>query len=400
MWRSRNSIGSTLSAAATSSMNDSLAKWICGPTGSRRCEVRSGEARSSSGGIVSQRHALVGELVGFRRHAEAVAGFQRHADESGRPACRSGLLPLVLHVDAREALAGELVGDDVARARRCAARARWIEAGPFGSQPVPWSRVYCSAHRLADRLGQHGGVHARSRRRRCGRRSRDRSSRCTCTLSSGTPSIAATPSLHEVRLLRAGPARDLAVLDLDQRAGRPHAGVRLERPFVFGLDHARGAVLNASSTLPSFLSTSRACAPAPCGCGRRARSGRGTAASTFDHSTLSFSAALIASHSLSATTPRKPFSQTTLAPGNVLDRALVDLHRHRAGDRRADHAAMHHARHLDVGARSPPAEHLRRDVLALDRLADDLVLVGLLRLAPCRAHRADCRTACSSRAGR
>ena len=25
-------------------MNDSLAKWICGPTGSRRCDERSGEA--------------------------------------------------------------------------------------------------------------------------------------------------------------------------------------------------------------------------------------------------------------------------------------------------------------------------------------------------------------------
>ena len=53
-YLSRNSIGSWLSAAATSSMKDSLAKWICGPTGSRRCEVRSGDERSSSGGIVSQ----------------------------------------------------------------------------------------------------------------------------------------------------------------------------------------------------------------------------------------------------------------------------------------------------------------------------------------------------------
>ena len=50
---SRNSIGSWLVAAATSSMKDSLAKWICGPTGSRRCAPRSGDARSSSGGIVS-----------------------------------------------------------------------------------------------------------------------------------------------------------------------------------------------------------------------------------------------------------------------------------------------------------------------------------------------------------
>ena len=59
MCCSRNSIGSWLSAAATSSMNDSLAKWICGPTGSRRCEVRSGEARSSSGAMVSHEVRLL-----------------------------------------------------------------------------------------------------------------------------------------------------------------------------------------------------------------------------------------------------------------------------------------------------------------------------------------------------
>ena len=46
--------------------------------------------------------------------------------------------------------------------------------------------------------------------------------------------------LHEVRLLRTAPAGDFAVLDLDQRAGRPHAGMRLERPFVIRLDHLSG----------------------------------------------------------------------------------------------------------------------------------------------------------------
>ena len=34
----------------------------------------------------------------------------------------------------------------------------------------------------------------------------------------------------------------VSVLDLDQGAGRTHAGMRLERPFVFGLDHPRGGV--------------------------------------------------------------------------------------------------------------------------------------------------------------
>ena len=56
---SRNSTGSAPTAAATSSMKDSEAKWICGPTGSRRCAERSGEARSSSGAIVSQATRLL-----------------------------------------------------------------------------------------------------------------------------------------------------------------------------------------------------------------------------------------------------------------------------------------------------------------------------------------------------
>src|SRR2546429_3775811 len=41
--------------------------------------------------------------------------------------------------------------------------------------------------------------------------------------------------------MRAGPAGHVAVLDLDQRAGRAHAGMGLERPFVFELDHAGGS---------------------------------------------------------------------------------------------------------------------------------------------------------------
>src|SRR5205814_277647 len=39
---------------------------------------------------------------------------------------------------------------------------------------------------------------------------------------------------------RTGPAGHLAVLDLDDGAGRAHAGVRLEWPFIFSFDHACG----------------------------------------------------------------------------------------------------------------------------------------------------------------
>ena len=40
-------------------MNDSLAKCVSAPSGSRKCPVRSGEARSSSGGIVSHEQRLL-----------------------------------------------------------------------------------------------------------------------------------------------------------------------------------------------------------------------------------------------------------------------------------------------------------------------------------------------------
>ncbi len=44
---SRKSTGSAPAAAASSSMNDSLAKVVCGPLGSRRLPVRSGVSKAS-----------------------------------------------------------------------------------------------------------------------------------------------------------------------------------------------------------------------------------------------------------------------------------------------------------------------------------------------------------------
>ena len=43
----RNSTGSAFAAAASSSMNDSLAKVTCGPLGSRKLPVRSGDSQTS-----------------------------------------------------------------------------------------------------------------------------------------------------------------------------------------------------------------------------------------------------------------------------------------------------------------------------------------------------------------
>ncbi len=42
----------------------------------------------------------------------------------------------------------------------------------------------------------------------------------------------------EMRFLRSGPERGAIGFRIDNRAARAHAGMRLERPFVLGLDHA------------------------------------------------------------------------------------------------------------------------------------------------------------------
>jgi hypothetical protein len=66
--------------------------------------------------------------------------------------------------------------------------------------------------------------------------------------------------------------------------------------------------------------------------------------------------------------------------GNVMHRALIKGERHRTRDRRANHSAMQHPRHLHVGDVVERAEDLGRDVEARRRLADNLVGVGRLRL--------------------
>src|ERR1700684_627801 len=65
---------------------------------------------------------------------------------------------------------------------------------------------------------------------------------------------------------------------------------------------------------------------------------------------------------------------------DIFDRAFVDAHRHGTGDRRTDHAGMDHAGHCHVGAEILLRKNFRSNVFALDRLAADLVILGLLRL--------------------
>ena len=98
----------------------------------------------------------------------------------------------------------------------------------MGSQPVPCSRMYCSAHRLADRLRQHGGVHGAVVGVVAAIGAGAGHPLTTCTFSSGRSSIAASPAWTKCDFWRAGEAGHVAVLDLDQRAGRSHGGMGLD----------------------------------------------------------------------------------------------------------------------------------------------------------------------------
>src|SRR5262249_25971403 len=153
--------------------------------------------------------------------------------------------------------------------------------------------------------------------------------------------------LHKVRLLRSAPASQLTVLDFDQRAGRTHAGMRLEWPFVLGLDHL-GGVLERVVDIAVFL---------------------------FDAALAHISLAdVVIERGLFGEWVRylRPFylqllrglngipflvghyAEEALVPDhfrarNILDRAFIDFGGHAAGDCWTDHPSMRHSRHLDVG---------------------------------------------------
>ncbi len=182
-----------------------------------------------------------------------------------------------------------------------------------------------------------------------------------------------------MRFLRTAPAGDLAVLDLDQRARRPHARMGLERPFVFGLDHARGR-LERLVDIAGFRGLHRTLARRRLAdviverglIGERRRRVRP------DH--LELLRRLDRVPLLVGDDAEEALVPDHLGGRDIFDRALVDTHRHGAGDRRTDHAGMDHAGHFHVGAEVFLREHLWRDVFALDRLADDLVVLRIFRL--------------------
>ena len=154
--------------------------------------------------------------------------------------------------------------------------------------------------------------------------------------------------------------------------------MRLERPFVFGLDHLRGdleGVIDVAVFLFDHLFAHGRLADVivqRCLLNERVRTLRPfhfQFFGGFDRAPL-----LVGDDAEEALVP------DDLRAGDILDGGFVDLHRHGACDGRTDHASMHHARHFHVGAEVFDGEDFRRDVVALDRLANDLVFARLLRL--------------------
>ncbi len=281
-----------------------------------------------------------------------------------------------LHVDAREALAEELVGHDLVRGVERGtglmdrSRALGVPAGALLARVL-------QPHRLAGELGEHrrivravvGVVAAIG----AGADHPDAVHVFGRHLERAGEAVA-----HEVRLLRAGVAGDAAVLDLDHGASRAHAGVRLERPLVFRFDHPRGGLERfggvadrllvhrfahrrlADVVVERVLRRERRLDVRPLDLQRVVRLDR-----------VPF---LVGDHG-----EEVAFAHHARA-GDALDRPLVDAHGRRARDRRADHAGMDHARDFHVGDERLLAEHLGRDVGALDRLADNSVVLWIFRL--------------------
>ena len=114
---------------------------ISGPTGSRKCEVRSGEQCSTNCGTVSQPRSLFRSRrtrPACRRSGAASAAAHRLADQA------VGGLRFI----GRDVLARKAFGDELVRHHRplesIAARARCTHAGPLGSHAVPSARMPCT----------------------------------------------------------------------------------------------------------------------------------------------------------------------------------------------------------------------------------------------------------------
>ena len=141
------------------------------------------------------------------------------------------------------------------------------------------------------------------------------------------PDGAGDAVLHEVRLLRAGPAGHLVVLDLDQRAGRTHAGMGLERPLVLGLDHAGGGAerLVHIAGLLAFVDVLACRGLADVVVERRLLDERRLHVRPFD---LELLRSLDRIPLVFRIDGEESLFEVDLGARNILDRGFVDFHRH------------------------------------------------------------------------
>src|SRR5262249_7083230 len=156
-------------------------------------------------------------------------------------------------------------------------------------------------------------------------------------------------------------------------------GVRLERPLVFGLDYARGGAerrLDVAGRPRPFLALAHGRA-ADVVKERVLLDERRLDVRPFDFQLLR---RLDGVPFLVGDDAEKALLPDHFRARDIANRGFIDLHWHGARDRRTDHASVQHPGAFHVGAEVRLRIDDRRDVLARDRLADDLVFFRVLWL--------------------
>ncbi len=182
----------------------------------------------------------------------------------------------------------------------------------------------------------------------------------TLTFSSGKLEHHGDALAAVMRLLPAGPDRGFAVAHVGDAAGGCHAGMRVERPLVGGLDDP-GRIGKRLVDIADILLV--------------VAMHRLGVADVIEQVFLVGEGRLHVRPrdlELLGGPDRVPLlgrdeADETLLPDhlharNVFHRGFVDRDRHRAGDRRTDHASVQHAGNFHVHHVVERAEHLRRDV--------------------------------------
>ena len=235
---------------------------------------------------------------------------------------------VALRIDARRACRSASAGPSgPSRARRRATTARAPACRP------PWRA-------------------ARRRRRRprgrCGRSSRSLRGRCSARSRRGMREHLRELLAQIVRRSATPTRSQLAVLEFRDRAGRADRAVGVDGEVVGGLECLGALLASASAVSPTLLGHPRPWRPWSRARAPKASPARaGSPISTM--SALSASAAADRGPFVSATTPRKLPSRTTLTmPGMPLIDAVVDAFELGADRGRAHHAAVQHAGHAEV----------------------------------------------------